>query len=79
MSQERFMGTVIWFSAKSGYGFIARDNLPDLFVHFSDVVMDGFRTLKKGQKVSFGIGKNRNDQDKAIDVEVLSDAENSSR
>ena len=47
-------GTVKWFNDTKGYGFIANDNGgDDLFVHFSAIRIDGFKTLKEGQKVTF--------------------------
>ena len=49
-------GTVKWFNAEKGYGFIANDEGgDDVFVHFSAIVADGYRRLKEGQKVSFEI------------------------
>ena len=49
-------GTVKWFDAEKGYGFIANDEGgDDVFVHFSAIVMEGYRRLKEGQKVSFEI------------------------
>ncbi|GGO85834.1 cold-shock protein [Marinobacterium nitratireducens] len=48
-------GTVKWFNEEKGYGFIAQDNGPDVFVHFRAIVGDGFRTLAEGQKVQFNI------------------------
>ena len=48
-------GTVKWFSAQKGYGFIAREEGDDIFVHFSDVVVDGFKTLNEGQQVEFSV------------------------
>jgi CspA family cold shock protein len=51
-------GTVKWFSSKRGYGFIVPDDGDkDLFVHHSDINMDGFVTLDDGQKVEFEIGQ----------------------
>ena len=48
------LGTVKWFNAGKGYGFIAGDEGgEDVFVHFSAIQADGFRTLKEGQKVSY--------------------------
>lgn len=52
---ERVNGTVKWFSASKGYGFIAREGGPDVFVHFSAIQTEGFRTLQEGQKVEFTI------------------------
>ena len=51
-------GTVKWFDAKKGYGFIsdtATDGSKDYFVHFSEIQTDGFKTLAEGQKVEFEI------------------------
>lgn len=46
-------GTVKWFSALKGYGFIVGDDGKDAFVHHSDILMQGFRTLETGQRVSY--------------------------
>ena len=51
----REKGVVKWFNAAKGYGFIQRSNGDDVFVHFSAIQMNGFKTLKEGQKVSFEI------------------------
>ncbi|HZK48612.1 MAG TPA: cold-shock protein [Thermoleophilia bacterium] len=48
-------GAVKWFNAEKGYGFIARDDGEDVFVHFSEVKVEGFRTLAEGQRVSFEV------------------------
>lgn len=53
--EEREMGTVKWFSNKRGYGFISRDSGEDVFVHFSAIEGEGFRTLEEGQRVSFDV------------------------
>ena len=52
---DRVSGTVKWFSASKGYGFIERQDGPDVFVHFSAIKSEGFRTLQQGQKVTFTI------------------------
>ncbi len=54
---DRITGTVKWFNASKGYGFIERQGGPDVFVHFSAIQTDGYRTLKEGQKVEFTIEK----------------------
>jgi cold shock protein len=54
---ERVTGTVKWFNASKGYGFIERQGGPDVFVHFSAIQTDGFRTLQEGQRVEFTIEK----------------------
>jgi len=46
-------GTVKWFNESKGYGFIEKDEGGDVFVHFSAVAGDGFRTLTQGQRVEF--------------------------
>ena len=48
-------GKVKWFNENKGYGFISQDGGPDVFVHFSAIQQDGFRTLKEGQDVEFEI------------------------
>jgi len=48
-------GTVKWFNRTKGYGFIARENGDDVFVHFSAIQGDGFKTLDEGDKVEFEI------------------------
>ena len=50
-------GTVKWFSDKKGYGFIEQEDGKDLFVHFSAIDMDGFKTLTGGDRVSFEINE----------------------
>jgi CspA family cold shock protein len=48
-------GTVKWFSEKKGFGFIEQEDGNDLFVHHTDIEMEGFRTLSEGDRVSFNI------------------------
>ncbi len=48
-------GVVKWFSEKKGYGFIEQEDGPDVFVHFSGIVADGFKTLNEGDRVTFDI------------------------
>lgn len=48
-------GTVKWFNAEKGFGFIQREDGGDVFVHFSAIQGDGFKTLEEGQSVSFDI------------------------
>ena len=52
---EKIQGTVKWFNGGKGYGFIEREEGEDVFVHFSAIQSNGFRTLEEGQKVEFSI------------------------
>lgn len=52
---ERLTGTVKWFNSGKGYGFLSRENGADVFVHFTAIRADGFRTLEEGQQVEFSI------------------------
>lgn len=52
---ERVTGKVKWFNASKGYGFIERQGGPDVFVHFSAIQADGYRSLQEGQEVEFTI------------------------
>jgi CspA family cold shock protein len=54
---ERETGTVKWFNDGKGYGFITRDAGGDVFVHFSEVQGEGFRSLVEGQKVEFEVAQ----------------------
>jgi CspA family cold shock protein len=48
-------GTVKWFNAAKGYGFIQRESGEDVFVHFSSIVGNGYRSLEEGARVSFEV------------------------
>jgi cold shock protein len=52
---DRITGTVKWFNAAKGYGFIAREGGKDVFVHFSAIQSDGYRSLNEGDQVEFSI------------------------
>ncbi|MCQ2567118.1 MAG: cold-shock protein [Mogibacterium sp.] len=67
-------GTVKWFNNEKGYGFLANDEGgDDVFVHFSSIMIDGFKTLKEGQKVSFDIEDDPKNPDKmrAANVQIV--------
>jgi CspA family cold shock protein len=49
------IGTVKWFNSEKGYGFISREDGPDVFVHFSNIEMQGYKTLEEGQRVEFEV------------------------
>jgi CspA family cold shock protein len=52
---DRETGTVKWFDASKGYGFISREGADDVFVHHSAILMPGFRNLEEGQRVEFSV------------------------
>lgn len=52
---ERIQGTVKWFNAGKGYGFISREGGEDVFVHYSSLQSEGFRSLDEGQRVEFSV------------------------
>ena len=53
--ETREEGSVKWFSAEKGYGFIKREQGEDIFVHYSEIRSEGFRTLEEGQRVEFEV------------------------
>jgi cold shock protein len=63
-------GTVKWFNAEKGFGFIARDGADDVFVHFSAIQGEGYRTLEEGQRVEFDVGPGRKGEE-AQNVRVV--------
>ena len=52
---DKVTGTVKWFNEAKGFGFIAQENGPDVFAHFSAIQSAGFKTLAEGQKVEFTV------------------------
>lgn len=52
---ERYKGTVKWFNNAKGFGFIGREDGPDVFVHFSAIQIDGYKSLQEGDPVEFEI------------------------
>lgn len=67
---EKEKGTVKWFNESKGYGFIARESGDDVFVHYSAISGDGFRTLNEGDRVEFVITQGQKGP-AASDVVVL--------
>jgi cold shock CspA family protein len=80
---KTYYGIVLFFKKKdnSNFGFISwRDpessmTQSDMFFHFSDIVMNGYKSLEKEDKVKFKIGENRQGKPKAIEIEKISEAE----
>lgn len=68
-------GKVVWFDARKGVGFIEKDDgQGDLFVHWTNIEMEGFKTLKAGQIVSYALGENHKGA-QAICIKVIKEAE----
>ncbi|MGE5947000.1 MAG: cold-shock protein [Betaproteobacteria bacterium] len=67
---DRQIGTVKWFNDAKGFGFIARDNGPDVFVHFRAITGSGFKSLQEGQQVSFKVVQGQ----KGVQAEELTPA-----
>lgn len=63
-------GKVKWFDGKKGYGFITEDSGKEIFVHFSGIAKDGFKSLNEGQKVEFEIGTGSKGE-QAVNVMVV--------
>jgi CspA family cold shock protein len=51
----QYSGSVKWFNNAKGYGFLGRDGGPDVFVHYSSIQLDGYKTLKEGDPVEFDV------------------------
>ena len=63
-------GKVKWFDSKKGYGFITAENGKEIFVHFSGIATDGFKSLNEGQAVEFEVGSGAKG-DQAVNVTVI--------
>jgi CspA family cold shock protein len=63
-------GTIKWFNEKKGFGFIQQDNGPDIFVHYSSIASEGFKTLAEGQRVKFDIEEGSKGP-KAVNVQKI--------
>ena len=63
-------GTVKWFNDRKGFGFIEQDNGPDVFVHHSGIVSDGFKSLDEGARVTFDVENGPKGQS-AINVKMI--------
>jgi len=65
-------GKVKWFSNQKGYGFISQDSGKDVFVHFSGIVSEGYKSLKEGQEVEFEVVQGTKGE-QAANVKILSE------
>ena len=64
-------GTVKWFNSEKGYGFIESEQGKEVFVHYSAIQADGFRTLEEGDKVVFEVGAGRDGRTQAEEVRKM--------
>ena len=64
-------GTVKWFNPDKGYGFISQEGGEDLFVHWSEIQMDGYKTLDEGAKVEFEVTQGDNGKLQASNVRKI--------
>jgi CspA family cold shock protein len=76
--KNRQLGQVKFFDGKKGFGFILRDNQPDLFVHFSAINVEGFKTLYQGDKVSYDVVAGEKGE-QAANVEIVEKARRKGR
>jgi CspA family cold shock protein len=67
---DRMTGTVKWFNDDKGFGFIEREGGEDVFVHFSSIRGDGFKSLRDGQEVEFILGEGQKGP-QALDVTAI--------
>lgn len=73
MENDKIYGVVCWFDWKKGFGYITGDNqTKDHFIHFSNILMEGFKKLEAGQRVRYELGANHKGV-QAINVELLGD------
>lgn len=68
---ERMSGTVKWFDVRKGYGFISDEDGVDCYVHFSNIIMEGFKKLHTGQKVTFITDEDEHGRATAKEVTVV--------
>ena len=67
---NKMTGLVKWFNPEKGFGFIEQENGGDVFVHFSGIASDGYKTLEEGQKVTFEITEGQRG-DQAVNVQTV--------
>ncbi len=67
----QYQGTVKWFNNAKGYGFLGHANGPDVFVHYSAITAEGYRSLKEGQAVEFDVVNGESGRPQANEVRLL--------
>ena len=63
-------GTVKWFNASKGYGFIEQESGDDVFVHYSAIEQEGFKSLNEGDQIEFDISEGENGKAQAVNVKL---------
>ena len=71
VQRQMAQGKVKWFNGEKGYGFISMEGSDDLFVHFSEIQMEGYRTLKEDQNVEFDVVDGNDGKMQAVNVRVI--------
>ena len=64
-------GTVVWFNNSKGFGFIKRDGKPDVFVHFTGINTEGYKTLTENDEVEFEVTMGPKQKPQAVNVSVV--------
>ncbi len=72
----QFRGTVKWFNNAKGFGFLGRDTGPDVFIHYSSIQSDGYKSLKEGDEVDFDViqGEKGPQADRVIRIKATTTA-----
>jgi cold shock protein len=71
---ERFTGNVVWFNNGKGFGFLSRTDGPDVFVHYSSIYSEGYKSLKQGDTVEFSVVTGEKGRPQADRVVLLASA-----
>lgn len=64
-------GTVKWFNPQKGFGFISKEDGEDIFVHYSEIQMDGYKTLHDGDIVEYEVSKGTDGREQAVNVVAI--------
>jgi CspA family cold shock protein len=70
---SQYTGKVAWFNNAKGYGFLAAEGIPDVFIHYSSIVSEGYKSLKEGDPVEFDIVQGEKGKAQAHEVRKIGD------